>query len=148
MVYLQKNIRNFIKPDLSKVKWIDLPSKSDERGILTSIESNIDIPITIKRVFYMHHITSPRGGHAHIDTDQVAIAISGSFKIEVSDGITSKIYKMNDATKGLFIPRMIFIRIYDFTDNAVCMVIANTHYDITKSIRNWEEYLKIVKGEV
>jgi len=135
-----------LESNLKYVKWIDLPSKTDPRGTLTSIESELDIPISIKRIFYMHHIVSHRGGHAHIDTDQVVIAPSGSFKMELCDGMVSKTYEMNNAARGLFIPRMIFIRIYDFSDNAVCMVLANTHYDISKSIRNWEEYLKFIKN--
>ena len=130
---------------LKYVKWIDLPSSSDSRGILTSIESEIDIPITIRRIFYMHRIVSARGGHAHVETDQVAIASSGSFKMELFDGVESKIYELNDATRGLYIPRMIFIRIYDFSEAAVCMVLANTHYDISKSIRSWEDYMNILE---
>jgi dTDP-4-dehydrorhamnose 3,5-epimerase-like enzyme len=132
-------------PNVKLVKWIDLPSTTDPRGILTSIESGIDVPITIKRIFYMHHITSSRGGHAHIDTDQVVIASSGSFKMELSDGKVSRTYEMNNATRGLYIPRKIFIRMYDFSDSAVCLVLANTHYDMSKSIRSWEEYIKILK---
>jgi dTDP-4-dehydrorhamnose 3,5-epimerase-like enzyme len=133
------------QPNLNNVKWISFPTNNDIRGALTSIESEIDVPITLKRIFYMHHITAPRGGHAHIDTDQVVIAISGSFKIELSDGAMLKTYNMDDATRGLFIPRMIFIRIYDFSENAVCMVLANTHYDISRSIRSWEEYINLLK---
>lgn len=134
-----------ISSNLEYTRWIDLPSVTDVRGTLTSIENGMDIPIDIKRIFYMHHIVAPRGGHAHIDTDQVVIASSGSFKMELSDGLTSKTFEMNDATRGLYIPRMVFIRMYDFSDNAVCMVLANTHYDISRSIRIWEEYLSIVK---
>jgi dTDP-4-dehydrorhamnose 3,5-epimerase-like enzyme len=129
---------------LKNIKWIDLPSKVDSRGILTSIESGTDIPFTIKRIFYMHHIASARGGHAHVDTDQVVIAPSGTFKIDVADGVTSKTYEMNNATRSLYIPRMIFIKLYDFSEDAVCLVLANTHYNISKSIRRWEDYIKIV----
>lgn len=54
---------------------------------------------------------------------------------------------MNDATKGLYVPRMIFIKLYDFSNGAVCMVLASTHYDILKSIRSWEDYMKVVKNQ-
>ena len=130
---------------LKKVKWIDLPSKRDERGVLTSIEGENDIPFAIKRIFYMHHIITDRGGHAHLETEQIVIAISGSFKLQLSDGIMWETYKMNRATKGLYIPKMVFIKIQDFSADAVCLVLASTHYDINKSIRNWEEYLRICK---
>ncbi|MBI4707212.1 MAG: FdtA/QdtA family cupin domain-containing protein [Candidatus Omnitrophica bacterium] len=134
-----------IQSNFKYIKWIDLPSINDSRGFLTAIESERDIPITIKRVFYMHHIVSPRGGHAHTETDQVVIASSGSFKMELCDGRESRVFEMNDAKRGLFIPKMIFINIFDFSADAVCMVLADTHYNISKSIRSWEEYLNVVK---
>ena len=128
-----------------KARWIDLPSNRDSRGVLTSIESNINIPFTIKRIFYMHHIITDRGGHAHIDTDQVVVAAAGSFKIDLCDGEITKTYEMNNATKGLYVPRMVFMKLYNFSKSTVCLVLANTHYEISKSIRSWEDYLKIIQ---
>jgi dTDP-4-dehydrorhamnose 3,5-epimerase-like enzyme len=125
---------------INEISWKSLGSVHDQRGVLTSIESSIDIPFEIKRIFYMHHILSDRGGHAHIDTDQVVIAISGSFQIELYDGANQVLFNMNDPTKGLYIPRMIFIRLFNFSEDAVCLVLASTHYDIKKSFRNIDEY--------
>lgn len=130
---------------LEKIKWVDLPSQKDARGILTSVESNKDIPFDIKRVFYMHHIVTARGGHAHTDTDQIVIASSGSFKMELCDETETKTFEMNDATKGVYIPRMIFIKLHNFSEDAVCLVLASTYYDISKSVRTWEDYLKLIK---
>lgn len=131
---------------LNKIRWIDLPSHSDERGYLTSIESGEEIPFEIKRIFYMHHIITDRGGHAHRDTDQVIIAMAGSFKIDFADGINTVTYNLKHSTKGLYVPPMVFTKLYDFSPGAVCLVLASTHYDISKSIRNWEDYLKEVRG--
>ena len=127
-------------PSIEEVRWIDLASVNDERGILSSIESSIDIPFEIKRIFYMHHIVSDRGGHAHLDTDQVIIAISGGFQIELYDGTEKVSFTMDNPIKGLFVPRMIFIQLFDFSKDAVCLVLASTHYDIKKSLRNIEAY--------
>ena len=131
---------------LDEIKWIDLPSNVDERGILTSIESIEDLPFEIKRLFYMHHIVTERGGHAHRDTDQVVIAISGDFKIDFFDGTNTDTYHLTDPTKGLYMPRMVFTRLYDFSPKAVCLVLANTHYDISRSIRSLEEYIEEIKS--
>ena len=133
-------------PRLRDVKWVDLPSHRDSRGTLTSIESNVDTPFIIKRVFYMHHTVSDRGGHAHTDTDQIVVACSGSFKVDLSDGTTTRTYEMNDATKGLYVPRMVFVTLYGFSDNSVCLVLASTHYDISKSIRSWKDYMKMIEN--
>ncbi len=92
----------------------------------------------------MHHIISDRGGHAHTDTDQLVIAISGSFIIKLFDGVNSVEFKMDDPVKGLYIPRMIFIELFDFSADAVCLVLASTNYDMKKSIRNLNDYMKSV----
>ncbi len=132
---------------LDKVRFISLPSISDERGILTVMESSKDIPFEIKRIFYMHHIQSDRGGHAHKDTDQVVIAISGSFDIELFDGDDRISYHMDDPTKGLYIPRMIFISLSSFSSRGVCLVLANNYYDITSSLRTLEDFVNHLKLE-
>jgi dTDP-4-dehydrorhamnose 3,5-epimerase-like enzyme len=125
---------------LDQVKFIDLPSHEDPRGILTSIEQNEDIPFEIKRIFYVHHIKGNRGCHAPIDTDEVLIPISGSFYVNVFDGVSSKTFFLNDLNKGLFIPRMIFLEMYDFSEDAVCLVLANTHYDADRYLRTMEDF--------
>lgn len=116
----------------------------DSRGALTSIEELKDIPIEIKRVFYMHRVCSDRGGHAHIDTDQVVIAISGSFKVKLYDGKESVEYFLDDCTKGLYVPRLTFTNLYDFTSDAVCLVLANTYYDMGKSLRDLSDYVNFI----
>lgn len=93
----------------------------------------------------MHHVSEDRGGHAHIDTDQVVIPISGSFKIKIFDGKESKVFEMNDCTRGLYIPRLTFTDLYDFTPEAVCLVLANTHYDMGKSLRSMDAYMSYLK---
>lgn len=123
---------------------IDLHTVSDSRGMLTSVEEKQGIPIEIKRVFYMHHVAEDRGGHAHIDTDQVIIPIHGTFKVKLYDGIKSIEYIMNDCTKALYVPRLTFTDLYNFSFDAVCLVLANTYYDMGKSLRSldsYEEYL-------
>jgi dTDP-4-dehydrorhamnose 3,5-epimerase-like enzyme len=117
----------------------------DARGSLSSLEGNMDVPIEIKRIFFMHNVNTDRGGHAHIDTDQVLIALSGKLKVKLFDGKNTKEYIMDDCTKGLYIPRLVFIDLYNFSTDAVCLVLANTHYDMKKSLRNISEYLEYLK---
>ena len=130
---------------LDQVKLISLPSVVDSRGVLTAIEGTKDIPFEIKRIFYMHHIKRDRGGHAHRDTDQVVIAISGSFTVELFDGKDYKHFDMKDPAQGLYIPRMIFITMYNFTSQSVCLVMANCFYDMSRSFRSKEEYLNFLR---
>ena len=131
---------------LNDIKWIDLPTNSDDRGLLTAIETNDSIPIEIKRIFYMHQVAEDRGGHAHMDTDQVIIAIHGQFELTVRTPTQQKKFQFNNALKGLYVPRMIFIELYNFTKDAVCLVLANTKYDIKKSYRSWSDYYESTKS--
>ena len=126
---------------LNSVRWLSLSTCRDSRGALTSIENNIDIPFDLKRIFYMHDIISDRGGHAHIDTDQVVIAISGSFLFRLSDDQNSSKFLLDDPTKGLYIPRMVFIDIEAIVADSICLVLASTHYEIRNSLRSFDDYL-------
>jgi dTDP-4-dehydrorhamnose 3,5-epimerase-like enzyme len=130
------------KPRLDHARWIDLPSNQDDRGVLTSIESEQDAPFPIKRIFYMHHVVSDRGGHAHMDTDQVVVALAGGFEMELSDGKASETFRMDDPTRGVYVPRMLFININGMSQDTVCLVLASTHYDMSRSLRSWEDYLR------
>lgn len=134
------------KVDYMDIKEIKFKSNYDPRGCLTSVEGEgQDIPIDIRRIFYMHHVTADRGGHAHIDTDQVLIGISGSFRLKLFDGKETKEFLMNDCTKGVYIPRLTFTDMYDFTPDAVCLVLANTHYDMGRSLRSMDAYMSYLK---
>ena len=126
---------------------INMHTVLDSRGMLTSVEEEQDIPIKIKRIFYMHHVVEERGGHAHIDTDQVLIPMHGSFSVKLYDGVETMKYAMNDCTKGLYIPRLTFTNLYDFSSDAVCLVLANTLYDMGKSLRNLETYKKYLREQ-
>ena len=132
---------------LNKVSWIEFPVNQDPRGNLIAIEGEQTIPFSIQRIFYMNKVIEDRGGHAHMDTDQIIIAINGSFNVTLSDGSEKQIFNFNDSEKGLFVPKMIFTELFEFSSDAVCLVLANTHYDIGKSIRTWQEYLNYIKIE-
>ncbi|MDH7570452.1 MAG: FdtA/QdtA family cupin domain-containing protein, partial [Armatimonadota bacterium] len=115
---------------LAEVRWLSLTDVADERGRLTAVEGERDVPFPIARVFYVHHVTPgiDRGGHAHCDTDQVAVAAYGSLKVDVSDGVDTVSYTLTDPGRGLFLPRMLWVRLYGFTPGAVLLVFASTHY--------------------
>ena len=131
--------------NLSSVYTINLPSFEDSRGVLSVVEATTDIPFGIERIFFIHHVISDRGGHAHIDTDQVIIPISGSLKVKVFDGVNEDIYLLNDCRTGLFAPALTFCDLYDFSPGGVCLVLASTKYNMKKSLRSKAEYLQYLK---
>lgn len=128
---------------ISDVRWLGLGTHADSRGSLTAVEGCTDIPFEIKRVFYMHDVVpgAARGGHAHRETDQFAVAVSGSVRIVVSDGKDAREVILDTPSAGVLLPRMTWTCLTDFSPGAVCVVLASTHYDRSKSIRTWGEYL-------
>jgi hypothetical protein len=131
---------------LREVRWIDLPHVPDERGVLTSIESGLDIPFDIRRIFFMHAIRGDRGGHAHRVTRQLLLPVAGEFKLHVSDGFESGTYHVADPNRALYLPPMSWVRLYDFALNAVCLVLADTHYVDDTYIHDWDEFLRTRQG--
>ncbi len=131
--------------NLEKVNWLNLIVNKDVRGNLIAVEEGLTIPFQIKRVFYMNNVSQDRGGHAHIDTDQVIIAVNGTFKVKLSNDKSNRIFVFKNSEKGLFVPKLTFTELYDFSPNAVCLVLASTNYDIKKSLRNREDYLSYLK---
>jgi dTDP-4-dehydrorhamnose 3,5-epimerase-like enzyme len=91
----------------------------------------------------MHGITAgaDRGGHAHLETDQFAIALHGSMRVRVSDGTNSKVFLLDSPEWGIYLPKLIWTDLYDFSDNSVCLVLASTYYDQSEYLRSWHDYL-------
>ncbi len=129
---------------LDLVRWVDLNPNTDSRGTLTAVEGAQTIPFDIKRVYFMHDLTAPRAGHAHRDTQQLLIPVAGSCEVVLSDGAETRTYVCDSPAKGLFIVPMLFIRVRNISPGAVVLVLASTHYDKSRSIRSWEEYLEVI----
>jgi hypothetical protein len=126
---------------LREVRLVDIPTVADSRGRLTVLEKDAAVPFEIRRVFFMHHMEADRGGHAHRDTEQVVLAAAGSFRITLTDAQSSLSYVLDDPSKGVYMPPMVFVTLTDFSPGAVCLVLASTIYDISRSIRTYEDFL-------
>ncbi len=84
-----------------------------------------------------------RGRHAHKDTEQLVVSVAGSLDIDVSDVETTRTFHLDDPSQGLYIPAMIWIDLHNFTRETVCLVAASTHYDLSKVIRDRDEYCRL-----
>mgnify|MGYP003311855095 CR=1 FL=1 len=110
--------------------------------------SGRDIPFEIKRVFYMYGSddTVIRGQHANRRTEFVLINVSGTSKVKVDNGFETDIIELDKPRMGLYIPTMMWKDMYDFSADSVLLVLASEHYDGTEYIRNYEEFIREVKG--
>lgn len=121
----------------------------DERGKLVVIEGNKSIPFDIKRVFYMYGSDNAviRGQHANKKSEFVLINVAGKSKVKITDGNEELVVELNKPMMGVYIPKMIWKDMYDFSFDSVLLVLASTHYDSNEYIRDYNSYLKIIKGE-
>lgn len=134
---------------LEQVKLINLPKILDPRGNLTFVEGNRHIPFDIKRVYYTYDVPGGevRGGHAHRQLEQFIIAASGSFEVVLDDGLHRKSYFLNRSYYGLYIPRMIWRELVNFSSGSVCLVFASEYYDEADYYRDYRDFLIDTKGQ-
>ena len=119
----------------------------DERGKLVVIEGAQEIPFDIKRVFYIYGSDSTvvRGKHANRESEFVLINVAGQSKVRITNGKEEITVELNKPRMGVYIPKMIWKDMYDFSEDSVLLVLASTHYDGTEYIRNYEDYLHIME---
>ena len=130
-----------------KCPIIHFSDLGDERGKLVVIEGGEVIPFEIKRVFYIYDSdqTVIRGQHANRESEFVLINVAGKSKVRITDGEEEIIVELNRPMTGVYIPKMIWKDMYEFSEDSILLVLASTHYDGTEYIRDYEEYLKEVK---
>lgn len=119
----------------------------DDRGQLVSLEEFKDIPFRIKRVYYMYDTIADvvRGKHAHKTLEQILICIHGSCKIMLDNGHEKKVVPLEKPYEGLYVSNVMWREMFDFSPDAVLMVLASELYDESDYIRNYDDFLEYLK---
>lgn len=122
----------------------------DCRGQLVALEENKNIPFDIKRVYYMYDTVEgvSRGHHAHKSLEQILICVHGSCCVLLDDGIEKQSVCLNKPNEGLYISNAIWREMYDFSPDAVLMVLASELYDESDYIRDYSEFLEYVNSHI
>ena len=129
------------------IKIIDLPKIEDERGNLSFIEEDFHIPFKIKRVYWIYDVPGGefRGSHAFKEAEEFIVALSGSFDIILHDGREERKYSLRRSYYGLYIPALTFRRLENFSTNSLALVLSSTRYSQADYIRDFDEFLAIIK---
>lgn len=132
-----------------EVKIIDFQKHGDERGMLVALEETKEVPFTIKRVYYMYDTAQNvrRGYHAHKRLQQILICVHGGCTIHLDDGQECKEVRLDKPFEGLYIANNVWREMYDFTEDAVLMVLASELYDENDYIRNYQEFMDYIRKE-
>jgi dTDP-4-dehydrorhamnose 3,5-epimerase-like enzyme len=129
---------------VSLIKLIDFKLLGDERGHLTVLEAQKNIPFEIRRVYYLTG-TKPgvsRGFHAHKTLEQIAVCVSGKCRMLLDDGKQKEETWLDSPTKAMRIEKMVWHEMHDFSDDCVLLVLASEHYDEADYIRSYADFIE------
>ncbi|TWR25170.1 WxcM-like domain-containing protein [Mucilaginibacter pallidiroseus] len=128
---------------------IQLPKILDDRGNLSFIEENTHIPFKIERTYWIYDVPGGerRGGHAYHNLQEFVVALSGSFDVVLHDGERELRYHLNRSYYGLYIPKMMWREIENFSTNSLAVILADDKYDADAYIRDFDEFLKLKSND-
>lgn len=131
---------------LNTIQLLKFPTIEDTRGNLAFIQNDI-LPFEFKRIYYLFDVPSNafRGGHSHIEQNEVLIALSGSFEVVLDDGLEKRTVLLNKPNLGLHIGTGIWRELQNFSSGAVCLVVASDVFSEEDYIRDYEDFLKTKK---
>ena len=135
---------------MDKPYILQFPQHGDERGHLVVIEGIKDIPFEIKRIFYIYGSDKnvERGKHANRKSEFVLINVCGSCKVKTNDGHGNEIiFILDKPHAGIYIPRLVWKDMYDFSQDSILLCLASEHYIPDEYIRDMNEYLSIMEEE-
>lgn len=130
-----------------EIKIVEFEEHGDERGTLIALEQMKNIPFEIKRVYYMFDTVKGvrRGFHAHKQLKQILVCVKGNCKILLDDGTKKAEVALDRPNKGLLIESHLWREMFDFSEDAVLMVLASELYDEADYIRNYDDFIKYVE---
>lgn len=138
--------KRFQSPDLSAVRRLNFQQRGDDRGRLVIAECGKEVPFDIKRIFYIYGSDPDviRGKHANRNSEFVLINVAGTSKVRATDGKTEQLFSLDHPHEGLYLPRMVWKEMYDFSPEAVLLVLSNECYDAGEYIRDYQAYVEEV----
>lgn len=122
---------------------VDIPTFTDDRGAISVMDK--ELPFEVKRVFWLHHIKDgkDRGAHALLDSEEIMIAIHGSFEVDLDDTETKTSVLLDNPGKGLIIRPGVWFRTHSYKDDGVSLILASDEYARDKYTYDYEEYKRL-----
>lgn len=126
---------------------LSLPVVPDHRGNLTFIEGQRHVPFDIARVYYLYGVPggASRAGHAHKQLAQLLIAAAGSFDVHLDDGKRKQTISLNSSNQGLLVRSLVWRELHNFSEGAVCLVLASMPYEESDYYRDYDEFLAALR---
>lgn len=125
---------------------IDLPKIIDKRGNLSFFEGNNQLPFEITRTYWLYDVPGgeSRGSHAYKEQQEFIVALSGSFDVVLHDGISEQRFSLNRSYYGLYIPKMFWRRLENFSTNSLALIVSDKKFDAGDYIRDFNEFKNLI----
>jgi hypothetical protein len=132
---------------LKDVEIIDLPKILDPRGNLSFIEESKHIPFSIERTYWIYDVPGGeiRGSHAYMENCEFIVALSGSFDVILHDGNDERKYSLNRSYYGLYVPKLLWRSLENFSTNSLALVLSSTKYKESDYIRDFDVFKSLKK---
>jgi hypothetical protein len=122
---------------------ISLPINHQANGNLTAVSNGVQVPFDVKRVYYLYDVPGgfSRGGHGHLELQQLIVALSGSFDITVDDGKVKRTFHLSRPNMGLYMPSGLWRELDNFSSGSICFVLASIEYDEKDYFRDYDKFV-------
>lgn len=126
----------------SRCKVVPLGQVKEPRGSLCVVEASRHISFKVRRVYWVFDV--PPGGerahHAHREQHELLVAARGGFTVHCDDGEVKAVYRLDSPAVGLLIPELVWHHLEDFSEGAMCLVLASGAYDPIEYVHDYEEF--------
>ncbi|MFT3778220.1 MAG: WxcM-like domain-containing protein [Ottowia sp.] len=119
----------------------------DMRGDLCAAEVGAGLPFLVRRSFLVYNVPNAelRGEHAHRRCAQFLMAVKGSVRVVADDGAQREEFSLDRPNLGLHLPPMTWGIQYRYSEGAVLLVLASDPYDPADYIRDYAEFVALVR---
>ena len=122
---------------------VEIPVHTTQLGSLGVIEKSNPFPFEVKRIYFLYDVPSKaiRGSHAHKELNQLIVALSGSFTVNLDDGDNELSFQLSSPSEGLLIPPGFWRTLTNFSSGSAALVLASHEYDEADYIREYSDFL-------
>jgi dTDP-4-dehydrorhamnose 3,5-epimerase-like enzyme len=125
------------------IKHIPISRFIDDRGQLSVLEPELGLPFTVRRLYWISGVpeNESRGKHGHKELEQVFVCLMGSFSLMISNGSQSETVLLSEKSDAVYVPKEMWRELSNFSDSAVCLVLASRNYDTGDYLNSMEDFL-------
>lgn len=133
---------------MQKPQILNLPKILDKRGNLSFFEYPGQLPFEIARTYWIYDVPGgeARGSHAFKEQQEFIVALSGSFDVIINDGENEKKFSLNRSYTGLYIPKMYWRSIENFSTNSLALIVSDKIFDDSDYIRDYAQFKYLKKN--